>query len=595
MINTPSYCPEASASPLRSIAADAYSLSELDLTSVQSLTPRGVNSLKFISDQNSLNHYVSQGVQGPLGVHSVPPPQIPVMSVKGLGIALKLTFSGTNQLVYPQTWAFTFFVILCIITQMNYLNKALDTFNTAVVSPIYYVMFTSLTILASVIMFKDWDGQDPTQIITELCGFVTILSGTFLLHKTKDMVDGLGRSPKHTDEEDDMYQEGIPLRRHDSSNMRPRRLSEIYIARSFMRSLERCLGGLELWPGKGQKLSEDQPGEAMAKEAVWPVHAPRAMLLARLGEHPPSLVLVHHIWGAYRPPQSGFNVLQKKDDVKKLIERYLILRGQGTVRHGLSRGRKREINHTPSGVLESGAVTPAQMVRENATRNAVPLKCPKALHGQFKRKDKRYPTVILEAVADQQLWFWHTYFGVPGSNNDLNVLYGSPLFDDLLADKAPEVPFQVNGKTYEKCYYLADGIYPQWSTFVKAFSIARDPKTIKFKRVQESARKNIERAFGVLQGRWGIIQQPARAYHMNMIKRIMYCCMILHNMILEDQKFDISEYWHMYVPPESNIQRTWVERCERQRMRNKELRDRRVHEDLRQDIVEHLWNLNNEI
>ncbi|GKE23703.1 ALP1-like protein isoform X1 [Tanacetum coccineum] len=180
---------------------------------------------------------------------------------------------------------------------------------------------------------------------------------------------------------------------------------------------------------------------------------------------------------------------------------------------------------------------------------------------------------------------------VPGSNNDLNVLYGSPLFDDLLADKAPEVSFQVNGKTYEKGYYLADEIYPQWSTFVKAFSIARDPKTIKFKRVQESAR----RAFGVLQGRWGIIQQPARAYHINTIKRIMHCCMILHNMILEDQKFDISEYSHMYVPPKSNIQRTWVERCERQRRRNKELWDRRVHEDLRHDIVEHLWNLNNEI
>lgn len=32
--------------------------------------------------------------------------------------------------------------------------QALDTFNTAVVSPVYYVMFTSLTILASVIMFK---------------------------------------------------------------------------------------------------------------------------------------------------------------------------------------------------------------------------------------------------------------------------------------------------------------------------------------------------------------------------------------------------------------------------------------------------------
>ncbi|XP_068661612.1 probable magnesium transporter NIPA3 isoform X2 [Aristolochia californica] len=121
-----------------------------------------------------------------------------VMSVKALGIALKLTFSGMNQLIYPQTWAFTIVV------------AALDTFNTAVVSPIYYVMFTSLTILASVIMFKDWDRQSPTQIVTEMCGFVTILSGTFLLHKTKDISDGNISLYKHADE-DAFCTEGIPL------------------------------------------------------------------------------------------------------------------------------------------------------------------------------------------------------------------------------------------------------------------------------------------------------------------------------------------------------------------------------------------------
>nr|GEU80634.1 reverse transcriptase domain-containing protein [Tanacetum cinerariifolium] len=103
------------------------------------------------------------------------------------------------------------------------------------------------------------------------------------------------------------------------------------------------------------------------------------------------------------------------------------------------------------------------------------MKCPKALHGQFKRKDKKYLTIMIEVVADQQLWFWHAYFGVPGENNDLNVLNGSPLFDDLLVDKAPEAPFQ------------------------RLVSIARDQKTMKFKRVQESKRKDIERAFGVLQ------------------------------------------------------------------------------------------------
>ncbi|MQM10498.1 hypothetical protein Taro_043392 [Colocasia esculenta] len=68
---------------------------------------------------------------------------------------------------------------------------ALDTFNTAIVSPIYYVMFTTLTIVASVIMFKDWDGQSGGSIISEICGFIVVLSGTILLHVTKD----LDRSP----------------------------------------------------------------------------------------------------------------------------------------------------------------------------------------------------------------------------------------------------------------------------------------------------------------------------------------------------------------------------------------------------------------
>ncbi|XP_038897578.1 probable magnesium transporter NIPA2 [Benincasa hispida] len=114
-----------------------------------------------------------------------------VMSVKAVGIALKLTFSGMNQFKYFETWFFTVLVVGGSILQVNYLNKALDTFNTAVVSPVYYVMFTSLTILASMIMFKEWDSQNASQIATELCGFVTILSGTFLLHKTRDM----GNSP----------------------------------------------------------------------------------------------------------------------------------------------------------------------------------------------------------------------------------------------------------------------------------------------------------------------------------------------------------------------------------------------------------------
>ncbi|GKB48095.1 ALP1-like protein [Tanacetum coccineum] len=119
--------------------------------------------------------------------------------------------------------------------------------------------------------------------------------------------------------------------------------------------------------------------------------------------------------------------------------------------------------------------------------------------------DKKYPTIMLEVVASYDLWIWHAFFGVAGANNDLTVLNHSPLFDDLLDDIALVVPFEVNRVTFEKGYYLADGIYLQWEALVKSFTVARDERNAVFKRRQESARKDVERAFGFLQGRWHII------------------------------------------------------------------------------------------
>nr|GEU33830.1 ribosomal protein [Tanacetum cinerariifolium] len=87
-----------------------------------------------------------------------------------------------------------------------------------------------------------------------------------------------------------------------------------------------------------------------------------------------------------------------------------------------------------------------------------------------------------------------------GANNDLTVLNNSSLFDNFLDDIAPVAPFEVKRVTFQNGYYLADGIYPRWASFVKSFTIARDEKCAVFKRRQEGARKDVERAFGVLQG-----------------------------------------------------------------------------------------------
>ncbi|GKB43124.1 putative nuclease HARBI1 isoform X2 [Tanacetum coccineum] len=115
------------------------------------------------------------------------------------------------------------------------------------------------------------------------------------------------------------------------------------------------------------------------------------------------------------------------------------------------------------------------------------------------------------------------------------------------------------------------------------------PKHTYFKQRQESARKDVERAFGVLQGRWGLIQQPARAYEVNTLRRIMYAGIIMHNMILEDQNMSVVDWKHVYSNPARSLQTVWIDRCQTQRRKAKELRDKDTHISLQQNLMNHIW------
>jgi hypothetical protein len=135
--------------------------------------------------------------------------------------------------------------------------------------------------------------------------------------------------------------------------------------------------------------------------------------------------------------------------------------------------------------------------------------CPAAWHGQYSGHVHE-PTIILEAVASHDLWIWHAFFGLPGSHNDINVLQRSPVFARLAEGEAPQVNYTINGHNYTMGYYLADGIYPQWATLVKTVQSPRGNKQKLFAQAQEAARKDVERAFGVLQSRFVIIRGLAR-------------------------------------------------------------------------------------
>ena len=126
---------------------------------------------------------------------------------------------------------------------------------------------------------------------------------------------------------------------------------------------------------------------------------------------------------------------------------------------------------------------------------------------------------------------WHAFFGLPGSCNDLNVLSRSPLFYRLINGEALACNYVVNGSEYDMGYYLADGIYPTWATFVKAIHRPLTQMRAHFAQCQESARKYMERAFCVIQKRFGIIRGPAEYWKPQVLWQIMTWCIIFHNMI----------------------------------------------------------------
>lgn len=169
--------------------------------------------------------------------------------------------------------------------------------------------------------------------------------------------------------------------------------------------------------------------------------------------------------------------------------------------------------------------------------------CPTAWQGQFIGKGKQ-PTLVLEIVASKDLWIWHAFFGLPGSLNDINILDRSPICSWIIEDNAPSTAFEVNGNQYDLGHYLAGGIYPNYATFIKTIPAPITPKAQLFAKTQEAVRKDVERAFGVLKVRFAIIREVARLWKKVDLHYIMQTCIILHNMIVEDERDTalVSEY-----------------------------------------------------
>lgn len=106
---------------------------------------------------------------------------ISVVCLQGFGAAFVSAIGGTpNQWNQWFLWVLLVFVIFTLLVEINYLNKALNLFNTSVVTPTYFTFFTSMTLISSAVLFQGLNGTG-TQIATIVMGFLTIVAGVVLL------------------------------------------------------------------------------------------------------------------------------------------------------------------------------------------------------------------------------------------------------------------------------------------------------------------------------------------------------------------------------------------------------------------------------
>ena len=161
--------------------------------------------------------------------------------------------------------------------------------------------------------------------------------------------------------------------------------------------------------------------------------------------------------------------------------------------------------------------------------------CPSAWKGMFQGKGG-VPTMILEAIADHSTRFWHFNFGCPGSLNDINVLDRSPLFYNAVRGEAPRVDFTVNHHQHLVAYWLADGIYPTYACFVKTIPNPTTRMQKLFVTAQEAKRKDIERAFGILQARFHVLTSGCHLCDRRAMDTVFRTCVILHNLVIDNER-----------------------------------------------------------
>ncbi|XP_077360871.1 magnesium transporter NIPA3-like [Festucalex cinctus] len=109
-----------------------------------------------------------------------------VSSVKGLAIAIPSAHRDVTVLSGPLTWLLLATLVISVTVQVHFLNKSLDTFGPLLVYPVYYVLFTSVVLVTSAVLFGEWHKMAATDAVSAVGAFLVMVVGVAMLQLFKD-------------------------------------------------------------------------------------------------------------------------------------------------------------------------------------------------------------------------------------------------------------------------------------------------------------------------------------------------------------------------------------------------------------------------
>ena len=143
----------------------------------------------------------------------------------------------------------------------------------------------------------------------------------------------------------------------------------------------------------------------------------------------------------------------------------------------------------------------------------------------YNRKD--FYSVVLQAVCREDLRFTNVYCGWPGKDHDARIFRHSPLFEE-----GPGL--------CGRGHILADSAYPNVNWVLSPFRDNGHLTTAqrRFNETHASIRSTIERAFGLLKGRFSRLQHIDQRNIQTIVTTVLAAC-VLHNIcILNNDDFE---------------------------------------------------------